>query len=73
MKTNQVAMQAIQKELSLEDMIQQEEEEKEQEKNERELTLQVEEEKDKEACLLKQIKEKELEDQYNIKKKSKMN
>jgi len=70
MKTNQVAMQAIQKELSLEDMIQQEEEEKEQE-NERELTLQVEEEKDKEACLLKQIKEKELEDQYNIKKKAK--
>jgi len=68
MKTNQVAMKAIQKEMSLEDMIQQEEEEKEQE-NERELTLQIDEEKEKEACLLKQIKEKELEDQYNIKKK----
>ena len=65
-KTNQMALQAIQKELTLEEMIKREEEEREQ-VAEREILQEIDSEKHKHDCLVKAIKEKELEDQYNIK------
>jgi len=65
-KQNNLAMQAIQKELSLEDMVKREEEEKEQ-LAEKEMLQEIDNEKHKHDCLVKAIKEKELEDQYNVK------
>merc|ERR1712151_1449476 len=53
-KTNGVALQAIQKEMNLEAMIQREEEAK------------IEKEKKKRQCVMKTIKERELENQYNL-------
>ena len=66
MKTNQMAMQAVQKEMTLEEMVKQEEEEREQEA-EREVLANLNEEKEKQNCLVKQIQEREKEDQYNLK------
>jgi hypothetical protein len=66
MKTNEMAMQAVQKELTLEDMVRKEEEEREQQA-EKEIMAKLDEEKDKQGCLVKHIQEKELEDQYNLK------
>jgi len=65
MKTNQIAMQAVQKEVGLEDMVKKEEQEREQ-LAEKELLAQIEDEKDKQNCLVKKIQERELEDQYNL-------
>ena len=65
MKTSQIALLAIQKELNLEDMIKREEEEREQQA-ERELLKEIVTERDKKNCLVKAIKEKQLEDQYNL-------
>lgn len=66
--TNQVALQAIQKELNLEAMIRKEEAEREQ-MEEKLMISQIEEEKKKSDCLMKAIKERELENQYNLKAK----
>jgi len=67
--TNQVALQAIQKEINLEEMIKQEEAEREQ-REEVEMMKKIEEEKKKSECLMKAIKERQLENQYNLKAKS---
>jgi hypothetical protein len=66
--TNQVALQAIQKELNLEAMIKQEESEREQ-KEELDMLKKIEEEKKKTECFMKAIKERELENQYNLRAK----
>lgn len=63
--TNAVALQAIQKEINLEALIQKEEEERV-EREKRELILKIEEERKRKDCVLKAIKERELENQYNI-------
>jgi hypothetical protein len=66
MKTNEMAMQAVQKEVSLETMVRKEEEEREQ-LAEKELLAKLDEEKEKQHCLVKSIQEKEKEDQFNLK------
>lgn len=65
-KTNVMAMTAIQKEVSMEDYVKKEEEEREAE-TEKVMMDQINEEKEKQNCLLKKIQEKEKEDQYNLK------
>lgn len=67
-KTNNVALQALQKEISLEQMIQQEEEERIKSEEEQ-LKKTIENEKKKKECVLKAIKERELENQYNTQAK----
>jgi len=59
-------MQAIQKEIDLEERIKKEEEEKYKIEHD-EMQEEIDEEKRKEECLLKAIRERELEDQYNVK------
>jgi hypothetical protein len=66
--TNQVALQAIQKELNLEAMIRREEADRER-REESLMILKIEEEKKKSDCLMKAIKEREIENQYNVKAK----
>ena len=66
--TNKVALQAIQKELNLEAMIRREEAEREQ-KEEIDMVHKIEEEKKKSDCLMKAIKEREIENQFNLKAK----
>ena len=66
MKTNQMAMQAVQKEMTLEEMVKKEEVERE-DLVETELMDKLNEEKEKQNCLVKKITEKEKEDQYNLK------
>ena len=68
MKSNQMAMQAVQKEVTMEDMVRKEEEERE-ESAQREILDKLDEEKEKQNCLLKSIQEKEKEDQFNIKQR----
>jgi hypothetical protein len=65
-KTNKVAQQAIVKEENLEEMIEREEEEREKREQESILT-QIESEKKKNDCIMKAIKEREIENQYQIK------
>merc|ERR1712166_488169 len=67
-KTNAVALQAIQKEINIEEMIKNEEVERER-KEEQLMNQRIEGEKDKQKCLVKAIKEKQLENQYNIRQK----
>ncbi len=66
--TNNVAMKALQKEQTLEDLIKSEAEEKNRLEEERMRKL-IEAEKNKKACVLKAIKEKELEEQIQEKAK----
>jgi len=65
-KTNKVALQAIQKELSLEELIRQEEEERTKAEEEQ-IRKQIEAEKKKKNCVLKAILEKRRENQYSLK------
>jgi len=65
-KTNTIALQAIQREISLEDLIRQEEEEKNRQEEER-IRLQIEAEKKKKNCVLKAINEKKRENEYSLK------
>jgi len=67
-KTNAVALQAMQKEINIEEMIKNEEVERER-KEEEEINEKIKQEEDKQKCLIKAIKEKQLENQYNIKQK----
>jgi len=67
-KTNSVALQAVQKEINLEELIKNEEKEREL-KEEEEMRLKINAEQEKQKCLLKAIKEKQLENQYNIRQK----
>merc|ERR1711957_739519 len=64
-KTNGIALQAIQKELNLEAMIQKEEEEKI-EREKAEIIAKIEKENKKKQCVLNSIRERELENQYNL-------
>merc|ERR1711957_128544 len=64
-KTNGIALQAIQKELNLEAMIQKEEEEKI-EREKAEIMANIEKERKKKQCVLNAIRERELENQYNL-------
>ncbi len=66
--TNQVALQAIQKELSLEEMIKQEETQREAQE-EKQIQLSIEKEKQKAECIVRAIKERKLENQYNLRTK----
>lgn len=63
--TNQVALQAIQKELNLEEMIKHEESQKEAQE-ELEILNAIEHEKKKSECILKVIKERKIDNQYNL-------
>jgi hypothetical protein len=65
--TEKLSLEAIQKEVKLEEMLEREEEEKEK-KEEEELQIQIEVEKKKHDCFLKSVKEKEMEDQLNVEK-----
>jgi hypothetical protein len=67
-QTNQVALQALQKEMNLEQLIKHEEDELE-EREEKQMLFQIEEEKKKKECLAQKIKEKALENQYNMRAK----
>merc|ERR1711934_327740 len=64
-KTNGIALQAIQKEMNLEAMIQKEEEEKI-DREKAEIEANIEKERRKKDCVMKAIKERELENQYNM-------
>jgi hypothetical protein len=64
-KTNGIALQAIQKELNLEAMIEKEEEEKI-EREKAEILLNIDKERKKKECVIKAIRERELENQYNL-------
>ena len=66
-KLQETAMLEMKKELTIDQLLQKEELERE-EAEQRELQKQVELEKKKEECLIKSIKEKELEDQFNLSK-----
>jgi len=61
------SLHALEKEMRLEDLLEKEEESKEEEEN-KVLEQQIMSEKKKEDCLMKAIKEKEIENQYNIAK-----
>merc|ERR1712032_1319279 len=63
-KTNGIAL-PIQKELNLEAMIQKEEEEKI-EREKAEIMANIEKERKKKECVMKSIRERELENQYNL-------
>jgi len=65
-KTNNIALQAISRELSLEELIRQEEEEKNRQEEER-LRKQIEAERNKKNCVLKAITEKKRENEYSMK------
>lgn len=66
-KLQETAMLAMKKELSIDGLLQKEELERE-EAETRELKIQLETEKKKDECLMKSIKEKEMEDQFNMNK-----
>jgi hypothetical protein len=62
-----MTLKAIEKESKLEELLEKEEEEREDEET-KELEKQIEQEKQKNEFLMKSIKEKELEEQYNLNK-----
>jgi hypothetical protein len=66
-KLQETTMMAMNKELKIDELLQREEVEREQ-AEERELKLKLELEKKKDECLIKSIKEKELDDQFNLSK-----
>jgi hypothetical protein len=66
--TNQISLQAIQKELNLEDMIKKEEAEREAQE-EADILQSIEQEKKKSECILKVIRERKLDNQYNLRVK----
>lgn len=63
----QISLKAIDKEMRLEDLIEKEEESKEEDES-ISLEKKIEEEEKKEECLMKSIKEKQIEIQYNMAK-----
>jgi hypothetical protein len=64
-QSNKVALQAIQKELNLDAMIEKEEQEKDQ-MIEDKMLKEIENLKNRQKCAMQKIKEKELENQYNL-------
>lgn len=67
-KEGDIALKALDKELTIETMLEKEELQREQEEA-NELDYKVEVEKKKEDCIIKAIKEREIENQFNLKKK----
>jgi len=65
--TQSMTLQAVQKELDLEDLLEKEEKQKENDEIEI-ITKKLETEQSKDECLNKMIKQKELEDQFNLSK-----
>ena len=63
-QTNKIALQAVQKELQIEELLEAEEELKEEDER-RVLMKQIEEEKKKDLCMINAIKQRELESQHN--------
>jgi hypothetical protein len=66
-QVRKISLHAIEKEMRLEDLLEKEEESREENESQT-LEQQIQQEKKKEECLLKAIKEKEIENQYNIAK-----
>lgn len=66
-EVKKISLQAIEKEMRLEDLLQKEEESKEESESET-LEKLVESEKKKEQCLIKAIREKQIENQFNTAK-----
>jgi hypothetical protein len=66
--TNNIALQALKKEINIEELIKHEEAEREA-REEKEMLITIENEKRKKECLIKAIKEREIENQYNLKTK----
>jgi hypothetical protein len=66
-QTETMALKAVEKESRLEELLEKEEKEREYEE-EKELEGQIQQEKKKEECLVKSIKAKEIEEQYNLNK-----
>ena len=66
-KVRKISLTAIEKEQRLEDLLEKEEESREDDES-TQLQQQISSEKKKEECLMKAIKEKEIENQYNIAK-----
>merc|ERR1712151_383403 len=66
-QVRKVSLTAIEKEQRLEDLLEKEEETREDDESSQ-LQQQIQTEKRKEECLMKAIKEKEIENQYNIAK-----
>lgn len=64
-KTHKLALQALQKQINYEGMIKKEEQAREDEEIEK-LEAEILKEKEKQSCAMKRIKEKEIENQYNI-------
>lgn len=64
-KNNKLSLQAIQKQLNVEAMIEKEEKKREEEETEM-LQQEIEKEKKKQQCAIQRIKEKEIENQYNV-------
>lgn len=64
-KTNKVALMAVEKQINLEALIEKEEREREEIEEER-LRKEIEDEQEKQACALRRLKEKEIENQYNV-------
>jgi len=66
-QVRKTSLHALEKEMKLEDLLEKEEESKEEEES-KTLEMQISSEKKKDDCLMKAIKEKEIENQYNIAK-----
>ena len=66
-KAKQFSFKAIEKEVKLEHLLEEEEETREEEET-NEIKIQIEHEEKKNECLIKAIKEKQTEDQFNISK-----
>jgi hypothetical protein len=67
--TEKLSLEAVQKELKLEEMLEKEEEER-QITEEHELQVQIDQEKKKQDCLMKAVNEKKIIDQMNVEKLS---
>ena len=64
-KANKIALMAVQKQIKMEALLEKEEQERENYEEEN-LRKEIETEKKKEECAMKKIKEREIENQYNI-------
>ena len=64
-KANKIALMAVQKQINMDALLEKEEQERE-EIEEENLRKEIETEKKKEECAMKKIKEREIENQYNI-------
>ena len=68
-KINSMELEAIQKEFNLEELIEKDEKEREKAEEEK-IRQEIEKEKEKRECLLRNIREKQIENQFNLMKES---